>query len=71
MLFKYNNKIYIRPFANKIVEVIIRKQGTEYSIEPTSNKIELTADIANELYSIPLEEAYKIQNKSNIKEKIK
>jgi len=64
MLFRYKNKVYVRPFANKIVEVIISKNGNEYDIQPTDNKIEITPELNEELYSISNEEAYKLQNGS-------
>lgn len=58
MLFRYGNKVYVRPFANKMVEVNIIKKGSEYDVQPTNNKVEITSEIENELYSITIEEAY-------------
>lgn len=63
MLFRYENKVYIKPFADKLVEVKVTKRGNEYNIEPSNKKIIITSKIAGELYSIPIEEAYKMQNK--------
>lgn len=71
MLFRYENKIYVRPFANRIVEVEVSKKGNEYFVNPTKNKVELTNKVANEMYSITIEEAYVLQNQnSNAKKQI-
>lgn len=62
MLFRYNGKIYIKPFANKIVEVKVTKKGNEYTVEPTNNSVELTREVENNLYSVSIEEAYKFKS---------
>lgn len=62
MLFKYNGKIYIKPFANKIVEVRVSKRENGYDVEPTNRSVELTKDIENQLISISVEEAAKAKN---------
>lgn len=67
MLFRYDNKVYVRPFANKLVEVIISKNGDVYDVQPTSTKIEITSEVNEKLFSISLEEAYKMQHKSTTK----
>ena len=71
MLFRYNNKVYVRPFANKLVEVIVSKIGNEYDVKPTNTKVEITSEVNEKLYSISLEEAYKMQNKLPSKRIIK
>lgn len=64
MLYKYNGKIYIKPFSNKIVEVKVIKKNNEYNVEPTDKALELTKEIEGELVSISLEEAVKPKNSS-------
>ena len=71
MLFRYNNKVYVRPFANKLVEVIVSKKGNEYDIQPTNTKLEITSEVNEGLYSISIEEAYNIQNPIKINKKFK
>lgn len=71
MLFRYKNKVYVRPFANRIVEVKVNKiNDNEYDVKPTENKVEITKEVNNELYSVTLKEAYEIQNKSNKESKL-
>ena len=67
MLFRYGNKVYVRPFANKLVEVKVEKNGSEYDVKPTTEKLEITNEVNEGLYSITLEEAYDIQHKSATK----
>jgi len=64
MLFIYKNKIYVRPFANKIVEVSITKKENKYDVKPTDKTVEIDSNVNKDLYSISLEEAYKMQSKS-------
>ena len=61
MLFRYKNKVYVRPFANRIVEVEVYKKDNEYFVNPTNNKVELTNEVANNMYSITIKEAYDLQ----------
>lgn len=68
MLFRYENKVYIKPFADRIVKVDITKKGKEYDVKATKDIVVITPEINNELYSISLEEAYKITNKPSFKE---
>ena len=63
MLYLYDNKIYVKPFSRKIVEVNITPKGDEYSIEPTNSKIELNDEISAKMQEISIEEAYKLLNK--------
>lgn len=67
-LFRYENKVYVRPFANKIIEVEVTKNNGNYDVKSTNNSVELTKEVSNNLYSISLEEAYKMQNKPSSKE---
>lgn len=68
-LFRYKGKVYVRPFVNKIIEVIVEKnKDGSFNVKATNNKVELTKEVSNELYSIPIEEAYKMQNKPTSKE---
>ena len=71
MLFRYNNKVYVRPFANKLVEVNVSKIGNEYDVKPTNTKLEITSEVNEGLYSISIEEAYNIQNPIKINKKFK
>ena len=68
MLFRYENKVYIKPFADRIIKVDITKKGKEYDVKATKDIVVITPEINNELYSISLEEAYKITNKPSFKE---
>lgn len=67
MLLKYDNKLYIRPFGNKLVEVKINKKGKEYDIVPTDKKVEITSAIEGQLHSVTNEAAYEMQNKNSFK----
>lgn len=68
MLFRYENKVYIKPFADRIVKVDITKKGKEYDVKATKDIVAITPEVNNKLYSISLEEAYKITNKPSFKE---
>lgn len=63
MLYIYNEKIYVKPFDNKIVEVTITKKGDEYDVKAIKSPLELNTEQLSKLASISLEEAYKHQNK--------
>lgn len=65
MLFRYENKIYIKPFADRIVKVDITKKGKEYDVKATKDIVVITPEVNNKLYSISLEEAYKMSNKTS------
>ena len=64
MLYIYMDKIYVRPFDNRLVEVKISKKGDEYNVEATEKTVEINNDVRSQMFSIALEEAYKVQNKS-------
>ena len=67
MLFRYNNKVYIKPFADKLIEVKITKKGNEYDVKPISNKkVVITAEVSEAMYSVPIETAYEMQNKNSL-----
>lgn len=66
MLYKYNGKIYIKPFINKIVEVDITKKDKNYDVKPAKEYIHLTPEIREQLVGITLEEAYKEKNKKDL-----
>jgi hypothetical protein len=66
MLFRYESKIYIRPFGNKLVRVNITKKGDEYDVVPTKEMLVITREINEKLYSISLEEAYKMSSKVSL-----
>jgi len=63
MLYIFNEKIYVKPFDNKIVEVTITKTGNEYDVKAIKAPVELNDMKLKELASISLEEAYKHQNR--------
>ena len=65
MLFRYENKVYIKPFADRIVKVDITKKGKEYDVKATKDIVVITPEVNNKLYSISLEEAYKMSNKTS------
>lgn len=67
MLFEYNGKIYVKPFSNRLVEVEVSKPGNEYNVKATKKIVELTQQIKAKVSTISLEQAYKIQNKKEIK----
>ena len=68
MLFRYGTKVFIKPFADKLVKVDITKKGNEYDVKATKEIVVITPEINEKLYSISLEEAYKMSNKSSFKE---
>lgn len=65
MLFRYANNVYIKPFADKLVKVDVNKKGKEYDVKATKDVVVITPEINEKLYSISLEEAYKMSNKSS------
>lgn len=67
MLYKYNDKIYVKPFSNKIVEVEITKNDDDFDIQPTNKIVFLTPQIKNEMVEVTNEEAYKSASKSSKK----
>lgn len=64
MLYKYNDKIYVKPLVNKIVEVNITKKGDEYDIQPNKDFTYITPDIKKKMIEITVEDAYKMKNKA-------
>lgn len=70
MLYIYENKIYVRPLENLLVEVVVTKKGNEYNVEATERKVEITNKVSDNLYSITLEKAYELQNTSKMSKKI-
>lgn len=62
MLFRYNNKVYVRPFANKIIEVEVVKKGKDFDVKSTNKQVEITPEVDQNLYSVTIEEAYDMQN---------
>lgn len=68
MLFRYENKVFIKPFADKLVKVDVTKKGNEYDVKATKEIVVITPEINEKLYSISLEEAYKMSNKSSFKD---
>lgn len=68
MLYRYNGKVYIKPFSDKLVEVTINKKGNTYDVKPTQRNVIITPEISSKLLSISIEEAYKMQNKTSFKE---
>ena len=67
MLFRYNDKIYIKPFGDKLVEVRIVKKGNEFDVKPTDKIVVITPKVNENLYSVELKEAYNMQNKTTFK----
>lgn len=59
MLYEYNNKIYIRPFSNKLVEVEVIKKDKDYVVKPTTKKVLITNEIKETMVEITLENAFK------------
>lgn len=68
MLYRYNGKVYIKPFSDKLVEVTVNKKGNAYDVKPTQRTVIITPEISGKLLSISIEEAYKMQNKTSFKE---
>ena len=65
MLYVFKQRIYVKPFDNKIVEVSVTKTGDEYDVKAIKSPLELNSKELKELASITLEEAYKLQNKES------
>lgn len=65
MLFRYENKVFIKPFADKLVKVDVTKKGNEYDVKATKEIVVITPEINEKLYSISLEEGYKMSNKTS------
>lgn len=65
MLFRYGTKVFIKPFADKLVKVDVTKKGKEYDVKATKDVVVITPEINEKLYSISLEEAYNMINKSS------
>lgn len=63
MLYLFNEKIYVKPSSNIIVEVEVTKKGEEYDVKATSRKVDMNKEQKDSLVPIGLEEAYKHQNK--------
>lgn len=59
MLYEYNNKIYVRPFSNKLVEVDILKKDKEFVVKPTTKIIVITKEVKETMLEITLENAFK------------
>lgn len=59
MLYLFNEKVYVKPFSNMVVEVEITKKNDEYDVKATNKKIELNEEQKDALVPIELEEAYK------------
>lgn len=64
MLYIFIDKIYIKPFDNKVVEVTITKNNEGYNVKPIKKPIELNDKQLKQLISITIEEAYKYQQKN-------
>lgn len=64
MLYIYENKIYVKPFSNKIVEVKISKKNNEFDLKPTKNIIEITEKVKSKMSEVSLEKAYELINRS-------
>lgn len=64
MLYIFIDKIYIKPFDNKVVEVTITKNSNGYNVKPIKKPIELNDKQLKQLISITIEEAYKYQQKN-------
>lgn len=65
MLYFFRDKIYVKPFDSKIVEVTVTKDENGYDVKALKAPLELTSSQLKELSSITLEDAYKYQNKGN------
>lgn len=64
MLYLFNEKVYVKPFSNMVVEVEITKKNDEYDVKATNKKIELNEEQKDALVPIELEEAYKYLHKT-------
>ena len=67
MLYIFKDKIYVKPFDNKIVEVSITKENGEYNVKAIKAPLELNDELMKQVSSITLEDAYKFQNKEETK----
>lgn len=65
MLYIFENKIYVKPFDSKVVEVSVNKKDNEYNVKAIGKPVELNSMQLRSLIEIDLEEAYKHQNKGN------
>jgi len=67
MLYVYENKIYVKPLVNKLVEVKIEKEKDgSYNVLATEN--EVVRDYLDQVVtSISTEEAYEFLNKKKRK----
>lgn len=66
MLYSYNEKIYVKPFVNKMVEVNVTKDlNGGYNVVPTKNVI-IDDHLDEKITSISTEKAYELTHK-NIK----
>lgn len=70
MLFEYENKVYIKPFKEKIVEVKVTKKGDEYNVEPLNKTVIITPKISEKIHSITIEKAYKLQSRGLIDKEV-
>lgn len=68
MLYIYKGKIYVKPYENKIVEVLIKKTSNGYDAELTKNVI-IEDGLVNKLQPISIEEAYNLTSKKGLKDK--
>lgn len=64
MLYLFNEKVYVKPFSNTIVEVEITKNNDEYDVKATNRKMEMNTIQKDSLVPIELEEAYKYLHKT-------
>ena len=67
MLYEFNEKTYIKPFSNKLVEVEITKNGEEYDVKATKRILELTPKRKKEIVEITLKDAYEKKHKNEKK----
>lgn len=68
MLYEYNNKIYVKPFSNKLVEVEISKKNNEYDVKATKRVVEIQPEIKDKIAGISLQEAY--EKKRNFEKRL-
>lgn len=69
MLYLYKGKSYVKPYENKIVEVIVKKTANGYDTEVTKNMI-IEDGLVNKLQSVSIEEAYNLtSSKKGLKNK--
>ena len=65
MLYEFNEKFYVKPFSNKLVEVDIEKANDGLQLVPTSKIIFLTPEIQKKLVQVTIEHAYEKISKSH------